>query len=172
MSKICNIYDQKYNAGLGSALYSLYIASKNMQLEPSSSDFRTRFPDGYSKEWATIQMKGSRRTGNTNAIGELCNHLDMNWLILSNTVNGVKITSQACRKMSKHNVISFHTEEMTTKYLHLFFGSINSVDSYRDMKLKGIIVDNASCCGAKLETIYSLAPCMANYPAEHFILVG
>lgn len=172
MSKICSIYNQ--NTGLGSALYSLYISSKRIQLElPESNFIRTHSPDRYSKEWATIQMKGSRQTGNTNAIGELCNYLDMNWLILSNTVDSVRITAQTCRKMSKDNVISFHTEEMTTKYLHLFFGPIDSVNSYRGVKLKGIIVDNASLCGwLKLETIYSLAPAMANYPTEHFILVG
>ena len=174
MAKICTIYGGTtdfFDTSL--ALRYLFKASEHIQKDPHVQTMRMEFGEAY-KEYSTISMKASRRTGNTQSIADLCDHLDQHWLILAYNLDIANNTRMRCVQAMKQKILRETRQEVITKKLMLTFGSINSIDIYKGLKLKGIIVDGAEQCEQhyKLENVYELRPCMEHQPSEHFIFVG
>jgi hypothetical protein len=174
MTKICTIYqgaNDFYDTTL--ALRYLFRASESIQKDNHLQEQRFNFDRlAYAKEWATIRMTAARRTGNTKAVADLCNYLDLHWLILSCNLNMVEHTRLRCEQLHNHKIIRSNKRDIISKNVWLSFGSIRSVDSYKGLKLRGIIVDGASNCNeAELGRVYELQPSMDDYATEHFLFV-
>lgn len=174
MAKICKIYhgtNDFYDTSL--ALYYLYKGSEAIQKHPVAQDARSFGNIGYAKEFATVKMFASRRVGNTQAIVELCNHLEEHWLILDRDLACAKRIKIRCQNFHKHKILQSRELELISTNVKLTFGSINSIDRYRGFKLRGIIVDSASTIKEEyLNRVYELQPAMQDYPTEHFLFVS
>jgi len=174
MAKICTIYhgtNDFYDTNL--ALRYLFKASEAIQKDPYIIENRFNHRLSYAKEFATVKMTASRRTGNTQSVADLCNYIDLHWLILSYNLRIVENVRLRCLNLHKHKIIRSTKQEFMSENVWITFGSINSIDKYRGLKLRGIIVDGASNCSeVNLERLYELQPCMNDHPTEHFLFVG
>ncbi len=154
------------------ALNYLYLNCKESQdeLQPH----RNQYSDlSFAKEYCTIQMTSSRRSGHTQAIAQLCNELQGHWIILSHNQKMAELINKRCG--TTINQVKRQTRtEITSDNLSIAFKSYNNLDSLRGYDLDGVIVDGAfGLTTTKKDELYRiLIPSMRYSKYMFFIFVG
>lgn len=125
------------------ALKSLYLNLIEVQSDPLNAKFVLQDWLSYAKEYSTIKLCCTRRSGHTTAIGKLVNEFNKNWLVMSynlHTAERVKavILSENDRKILKETSSYIDFKDGTNILFSSHFAFENEI---KGRELDGIIVD-------------------------------
>jgi hypothetical protein len=134
------------------------------------------------KEYCTIKMACSRRSGHTTAIGKLIPEYFNRALILAPNLEIAKRLSQVFIDGHDHAtkedlinnepILKKTAYTISTETSEYTFGSVGSLDRYRSEKYQAIVVDVTCMLSNKdMDNIYDLGICMNCYPENFFIFV-
>ena len=132
------------------------------------------------KEYCTIKMTCSRRSGHSTAIAKLIPEYFNRALILAHTLDMTKRNLERFLQMGEKDkylngeIIQKYTcNKIITESSEYIFSSINCLDKFRGEKFQAIVVDVA-CLVSKneIEEIYDiLGDCMNIYSEKFFIFI-
>lgn len=139
---------------------------------------------GYWKEFCTVRMTSSRRSGHTTAIAKVAPEYFSKALMLAynqaqaenlaKTFLGYYKPEEGKYEITIHgeNLIKTTNTKIETERSLYTFGSINCLEKFRGHEFEAIIIDCAFMLSQKgIGDIYSLGPCMIKYPQKFFIFL-
>jgi len=129
----------------------------------------------YWKEFCTVRLTTSRRSGHTTSVCKLAHEYFDKAIFLSPSLEISKNLNLMFRNLQRDNsdykkITDF---EILTSNGGYFFGTHNSIDKFRGIDCEAVIIDGTfSLSHQKEEDVYEiLGPCMCKHPQKFFIFV-
>lgn len=158
------------------ALKYLYLNCKESQENEFIKKYRSFDALAYAKEFATINMKTSRRAGHTQAIAELFNDLDGRWMVMSYNLNMGVIVRDRCATVCRKRLKKATQSTLQYDDLHIDFTSTFQLEKgyMNGFELNGFILDGTFGLKSKhTQMIYNtFIPSMMYKPYMFFMFVG
>ena len=158
-----------------SALKALFNNSRDLQKDERIANLRCRDQLSFMKEFCTIKMQSTRRSGHSTAIAKLINEEQRNWAVIAPTLTMNRRIYELTFKYNSNikkatlDCINFENNK-TVRFL-----SLNTLDNrLRGFEFEGIIVDCAFMLSNKqIEKLYKLGETSMRFSREqYFIFVG
>jgi hypothetical protein len=169
-----NVYNgmfiNNYNALTG-------LINNSSQAQSLASKLEFNFNDlSYLKEFCTVKMYGSRRTGHTTAMCKVAyEYFDKVAILGFNYDMAEKLSGLFFSPLIKDdkNIIKHNKMEIITTNGYYLFGSKNSLDRFRGWEIEAVFIDVACMLKPKEEKeIYRVfAPCMCNHSQKFFVFI-
>jgi len=169
------IYGNTYTA-LKCLIDGSYCTQQTLPSSLTEINYKDRLD--YWKEFCTIRMATSRRSGHTTAICKIAQSYFNSAIFLSPNLDVSRFLCEAFKKRYDVEGIKKITKNtrdtILTKDGGYFFRSYRSIDGIRGIDCEAIIIDPACLLKPKEEDkIYrDLGPCMHTYLEKFFIFVG
>jgi hypothetical protein len=170
--------------GTYSALKSLIESCYYSQIAFHSLETMKNNELAWWKEYCTIKMSSSRRSGHSTVISKVIPEYFDRALILSFTQNNAErilksfmmlhyAESVGDKTINGELILKQTKTKIVTESSEYDFGSVNCLDNYQGIKYQAIVVDTTCLLSAKtIEAIYTkLGGCMNCYPQKFFIFM-
>lgn len=160
------------------SLTNLFFNCKKAQETNVVKKFRIQDPIAHAKEFGTIAICGTRRSGHTTSIARLLNNLNGNWIVINpNLEISIRCCQTVASYLGNHEITKQCKTKITTNNINIDFISLQQLDRFdrlRGMDLNGIIVDCATFIKRKQKRRLYLdaLPCMRCKDYVFFIFVG